>query len=36
MFNIEFYESKNGKSELFDYLEELRKKSTTNKNARIE
>lgn len=35
MFNIEFYE-KNGKSELWDFLEDLRSKSKTNKDLRIQ
>ncbi|MBR4461975.1 MAG: type II toxin-antitoxin system RelE/ParE family toxin [Erysipelotrichaceae bacterium] len=36
MFTIEFYESKDGKSELWDFLEELRMKSFTSKDARIQ
>ena len=36
MFIVEFYETKDGKSELWDFLEELRKKSNTNKDARIQ
>ena len=35
MFNIEFYE-KNGRSELWDFLEDLRSKSKTNKDLRIQ
>lgn len=35
-YNIIFYENKNGKSEIWDFLEELRTKSVTNKNARIQ
>jgi phage-related protein len=36
MFRIEFYEDKSGKSELWDFLEDLRHRSRSNKNARIE
>lgn len=36
MFNIEFYETQNGESELWDFLEELREKSATNKDFRIQ
>lgn len=35
MFNIELYE-KNGRSELWDFLEDLRSKSKTNKDLRIQ
>ena len=35
-YNIVFYESKNGESEIWNFLEKLRKKSTTNKDARIQ
>lgn len=35
-YNIEFYEDKNGKSEVWEFLEELRKKSAKNKDARIQ
>ena len=35
MFNIEFYE-KNGRSELWDFLEDLRLKSKKNKDLRIQ
>lgn len=35
MFNIEFYE-KNGRSELWDFLEDLRSKSKKNKDLRIQ
>lgn len=35
MYNIEFYE-KNGESQLFTFLEDLRKKKDTNKDARIQ
>lgn len=36
MFNIEFYEKSSGESELLNFLEELRLKSATNKDARIQ
>ena len=36
MFNIEFYEKDNGESEIWNFLEELRKKAHTNKDARIQ
>ncbi len=36
MYTVEFYERENGKSDLWDFLDELRIKSTTNKNARIQ
>lgn len=36
MFNIIFYEDKNGRSELYNDLMILSKKSTNNKNARIQ
>lgn len=35
-YNIVFYEKQNGESELWNFLEKLRKKSTTNKYARIQ
>lgn len=35
-YNIIFYERENGKSEIWDLLEKLRKKSNTDKNARIQ
>ena len=35
MYNIEFYEDSNGKSELWEFLESLRIKAATNKDARI-
>lgn len=35
-YNIIFYEKSNGKSEIWNFLEELRKKSATNKDARIQ
>ena len=36
MFNIEFYENNKGESELWDFLEELRIQSETNKDLRIQ
>ena len=36
MFNIDFYEKSNGESDVWDFLEELRIKSQTNKDARIQ
>ena len=36
MYEVEFYEDGNGVSELWDFLEELRVKSATNKDARIQ
>lgn len=36
MFNIVFYESKNGVSELWDFIEDLRIKSEKDKNSRIQ
>lgn len=36
MFNIEFYEKANGESEIWEFLENLRIKSATSKNARIQ
>lgn len=35
-YNIVFYEKQNGESELWNFLEKLRKKSATNKDARIQ
>ena len=35
-YNIIFYEKQNGESELWNFLEKLRKKSATNKDARIQ
>lgn len=34
--NIIFYEKENGESEIWDFLEKLRFKSTNNKDARIQ
>lgn len=36
MYTVEFYESADGKSELWDFLEELRVKAATSKDARIQ
>ena len=36
MYNIEFYETADGVSELWDFLDDLQKRSTTNKDARIQ
>lgn len=36
MFNIEFYETADGVSELWDFLDDLQKKASTNKDARIQ
>lgn len=35
-FEIVFYEDKNGKSDIYDFLESLRYKSKTSKDARIQ
>lgn len=36
MFNIEFYSTADGVSELWDFLDNLQKKAVTNKDARIQ
>lgn len=36
MYIVEFYEDASGKSEIWDFLEELRIKSANNKDARIQ
>lgn len=36
MFNIEFYSTADGTSELWDFLENLQQKSTKSKDARIQ
>lgn len=36
MYNVEFYEAADGSSELWDFLEDLRMKAPTNKDARIQ
>ena len=35
-YTIEFYEKANGKSEIWDFLEKLRLKSKSSKDARIQ
>jgi phage-related protein len=35
MYNIIFYQDKNGKSEVFEFIKELDKKALTSKNERI-
>lgn len=36
MYTIEFYEKSNGESEIWEFLESLRKKASTNKDACIQ
>ena len=36
MYEIEFYEKENGESDVWDFLEELREKSDSNKDSRIQ
>lgn len=36
MYTVKFYETADGKSELWDFLEELRTKATDSKDARIQ
>ena len=36
MYQIDFYEKRNGISDVWDFLEELRLKSGSNKDARIQ
>lgn len=36
MYTVEFYETADGKSELWDFLENLRVKASSNKDARIQ
>ena len=36
MYNIEFYSTREGRSDLWNYLDELQKKALTNKDARIQ
>lgn len=36
MYRIEFYEKENGESDVWNFLEELRAASATNKDARIQ
>ena len=35
-YTVEFYEKANGESDVWDFLEELRKRAKTNKDARIQ
>ena len=35
-YSIEFYEKESGESDVWDFLEELREKAATNKDARIQ
>ena len=36
MYNVEFYETQDGKSQIWEFLEELRIKAATSKEARIQ
>ncbi len=36
MYTVEFYEKADGQSELWDFLEDLRRKAATSKDARIQ
>ena len=36
MYNVEFYETQDGKSQIWEFLEDLRIKSATSKDARIQ
>ena len=36
MYTVEFYENAKGESDVWDFLEELRIKAETNKDARIQ
>ena len=36
MYNFEFYETQDGKSQIWEFLEELRIKAATSKDARIQ
>ena len=36
MYNVEFYETQDGKSQIWEFLEDLRIKAATSKNARIQ
>lgn len=36
MYNVIFYEDSNGKSDIWDFFEELRSQSSQNKDARIQ
>ena len=35
MYEVEFYRDKNGKSEIVEYLDELKEKGKTSKNERV-
>jgi len=35
MYEVEFYEDKNGKSEIVEYLDDLKVKGATSKNERV-
>lgn len=35
-YNLEFYENAKGESQIWNFLEELRRKATTNKDAHIQ
>lgn len=35
MYEIEFYEDKNGKSEITDYIRELNRKASSSKESRV-
>ena len=35
MFEIQFYKDKNGKSEIIEYLDDLKVKALTSKDAKI-
>ena len=35
MFDIQFYKDKNGHSDIIDYIDELKEKAKTNKDAKI-
>ena len=36
MYNIEFYETSDGVSELWNFLDDLQRKAISNKDARIQ
>ena len=36
MYNVEFYETQDGKSQIWEFLQELRIKAATSKDARIQ
>ena len=36
MYNVEFYETQDGKSQIWEFLEDLRVKAVTSKDARIQ